>query len=104
MKVVWTDFATQSLKQIFKFISDNANRKIAHKIRKQVFKSTRHLIKFPESGQIESNLENSNQNYRYIISGNYKVIYRIEHTKKEIIISDVFDTRQNPIKMIDEKR
>jgi len=40
-------------------------------------------------------LEELSENYRYILSGNYKVIYRI--TNSEIIITDIFDTRQNPL-------
>lgn len=56
----------------------------------------------PESGQIELNLEKLNQNHRYIVCGNYKVIYKIENN--DIIINDIFDGRQNPIKMNDDKR
>ena len=39
--------------------------------------------------------------YRYILSGNYKIIYKVEDSY--IIITDVFDARQNPSKMIGEK-
>jgi len=45
-----------------------------------------------------------NQEHSYLVSGNYKVIYRIEIEKQEVIISDIFDTRQNPNKMNDDKR
>src|SRR5690625_5109307 len=104
MKITWTEFATRSLKHIFDYYVENANRKTAHKIRKQILKSTRHLKKLPEIGQIESNLEKLNQEHSYLVSGNYKVIYRIEIEKQEVIISDIFDTRQNPNKMNDDKR
>ena len=104
MKITWTEFATRSLKYIFDYYVENANRKIAHKIRKQILKSTRHLKKFPEIGQIEPNLGKLNQKHRYLVSGNHKIIYRFEIDKQEVIISDVFDTRQNPSKMIDDKR
>src|SRR5699024_2819674 len=103
MKIIWTKFATRSLKRIFDYYVENANRKVAHRIRTQILKSTRYLKKFPETGQIEPNLEKLDQKHRYLISGNYKVIYRIEMDKQEVIISDVFDTRQNPAKMNDDE-
>ena len=38
----------------------------------------------------------------YLVNGNYKLIYRVSHN--EVIINDVFDARQNPAKINDEKR
>jgi len=102
MKIVWTDFAIENLKVIFSFYSAKANKKVAHKIRKKILESTKQLIDQPKSGQIEFNLEKLNLDYRYIISGNYKIIYRIQ--QNEVIINDVFDTRQDPEKMNDENR
>lgn len=60
------------------------------------------LLKNPNSGPIEPNLTTLNKNHRYLLSGHYKLIYRI--VDNEIIINDVFDTRQNPTKMNDENR
>ncbi len=102
MKIVWTDFAVENLKDIFDYYSNKASKRTAHKIRKQILNSTKQLIKNPESGQIEFNLEILNQNHRYLVSGNYKIIYRLNGN--EIIINDVFDTRQNPVKMNDKNR
>lgn len=31
MKIIWTDFAIQNLKDIFDYYSKNANKKVAHK-------------------------------------------------------------------------
>jgi len=41
----------------------------------------------------------SKKEFRYIVFKNYKIIYWINIKKNWIEISDVFDTRQNPIKM-----
>ncbi len=98
MRIIWTDFAIRSLKDIFNYYSITVNRKIAHKIRKEILTSTKQLIKNPKSGQIEFNLESLFQDHRYLISGNYKIIYRL--AENQIIINDVFDTRQKPDKMI----
>lgn len=35
--------------------------------------------------------------YRYLIKGDYKIIYSIEND--EVIINRIFDTRQNPKKL-----
>lgn len=57
MKIIWTEFATRSLKQIFDYYLKNVNRKVAHDIRIKILNSTRHLKKFSEISQIEPNLE-----------------------------------------------
>lgn len=102
MEIIWTDFAIENLKIIFEFYAVKANKKVAHNICKQIFNTTKQLINHPNSGQKELYLEKLEKDYRYVLSGNYKIIYNVEDSK--IIISDVFDSRQNPEKMIDEKR
>ena len=74
-----------------------ASDKVADKIRKSIFESTRHLIKQPLIGAIEENLVELKQDHRYLVTGNYKIIYRI--IQNDIYITDIFDCRQNPQKM-----
>ena len=100
MKIIWTDFAIENLKEIFDYYAENATKKVAHKIKKQILTSTKQLVDHPRSGQIEFNLQELNQDHRYLVSGNYKIIYRIN--EDQVIISDVFDTRQEPTKMNDK--
>jgi toxin ParE1/3/4 len=102
MRIIWTDFAIENLKSIFDYYAIKANRKVAHKIRKQILDSTKQLSQNPESGQLELYLENLNKQHRYVVISNYKIIYRVDN--KNIVINDVFDVRQNPIKMVDEER
>ncbi|WP_188459657.1 type II toxin-antitoxin system RelE/ParE family toxin [Psychroflexus planctonicus] len=101
MKIVWTDFAIRNLKDIFDFYCAQANKKVAHKIRRQILSSSKQLINNPYTGPVEPNLTRLKKNHRYLVSGNYKLIYRI--IDNQVIINDVFDTRQNPSKMNDEK-
>ncbi|AFU67830.1 plasmid stabilization system family protein [Psychroflexus torquis ATCC 700755] len=102
MIIIWTDFAIKNLKDIFDYYSTEINKKIAHKIRREILQSTNQLKNNSELGQIEFNLEKLEQNHRYLVCGNYKVIYRV--FENQVIINDVFDTRQDPEKMNDEKR
>ena len=49
--------------------------------------------------QIEDLLIDREDDYRYIVCDNYKIIYSIDIKLKHIKIADVFDNRQNPIKI-----
>jgi len=60
------------------------------------------LAKFPESGQIENSLNEMNEGHRYLVDGNYKIIYK--KISEGILITDVFDTRQDPKKINNPKR
>ena len=57
MKVIWTDFASNSLFEIYKYYKEVANENVAQKIKFRIFTATRQLIKHPLSGQIETNLQ-----------------------------------------------
>ena len=94
MEIIWTDFAIENLKIIFNYYAVKASKKVAHKIRIEILTSTKQLIDHPNSGQIEVHLAKLEKDYRYVLSGNYKIIYKVEDSR--IIISDVFDSRQNP--------
>ena len=74
-----------------------ANDKVADKIRKSIFDATRPLTKEPLIGQIEENLLDLKQGHRYLVEGNYKIIYRL--VGNDIYITDIFDCRQNPQKI-----
>lgn len=76
MKIIWTDFAIENLKIIFEYYAEKANKKVAHKIRKQILHSTRQLIQNPKSGQIELYLEKLNDQYRYILIKNFKLFIK----------------------------
>jgi plasmid stabilization system protein ParE len=54
-------------------------------------------------GQIEFLLQHRPQQFRYLVSGNYKVIYYVNEETQKIIIVNVFDARQNPDKLNDTK-
>jgi toxin ParE1/3/4 len=48
----------------------------------------------PEVGQIEQALLNRKEQVRYLVEGNFKILYFLRD--RMVIISDVFDTRQSP--------
>ncbi len=97
MKIIWSKLATEELKEIFDYHNDIAGIQIAQRLRDKIFNSTKQLKIQPSSGQIEPNLSRLNEGHRYLVSGNYKVIYK--KIKEGILITDIFDTRQDPIKI-----
>jgi toxin ParE1/3/4 len=102
MKIIWTDFASETLSEIYQYYKENVNPSIALKIKTEIFTATSQLIKHPFSGQIELNLERLNEGHRYLLKGNYKIIYK--KVPKGILITDVFDTRQDTVKINNENR
>jgi toxin ParE1/3/4 len=102
MKIIWTYFASDSLFEIYKYYKEAAGEDVAKIIKFKIFKATSQLRKQPLSGQLETNLQKLGEEHRYLIEGNYKIIYR--RIKEGILITDVFDTRQNPIKIFKSTR
>ena len=97
MKVIWSNFASETLKDIYDYYKEIASEVVARKIKENVFIATRQLINHPESGQIEETLEQLEEGHRYLINKHYKIVYK--QVKEGVLITDIFDTRQNPIKI-----
>lgn len=97
VRIFWTEFASNQLLQIFDFYKYRANIDIGKKIVSQIVDRTVLLKQSPFVGTKEPLLENRKKDYRYLVDGNYKIIYFIEDNN--IKISSVFDCRQNPKKI-----
>ena len=101
--VHWTDFAKAELKRIFDYHNENVSLTIAKQIVKKIVESTKELSKFPEIGARENLLVERPQNFRYLVSTNYKITYWVNTEKNRIEVVDVFDTRQYPEKITRKK-
>ena len=99
-EVVWTLSAQDELEIIYQYYSLKSEI-VANKIISSIFSRAKQLQEFPLSGQEEEFLKKTNKEHRYIVEGNYKIIYRISGSV--VYISDVFDTRQNPQKIVRNK-
>ncbi len=102
MKIIWSNFASETLTDIYKYYKETASKSVADKIKSKIFSATKQLLKQPESGQIEKSLEHLQEGHRYLVEYSYKIVYK--QVKEGIIITDVFDTRQDPGKINEEKR
>ena len=97
MKVEITEFAECELKRIYDYYCSVASEQVAQKIKDRILEKALTLTTFPHRGQEEQNLKELEEGHRYLVEGNYKIIYKI--IENAVFITDIFDTRQDPEKM-----
>ena len=97
-KVVYTFQARKSLRESLELLKKNhvsADKRNA--IRKSILDKAEQLAPNPNMGEKEEYLLHLNQGHRRVVESHYKIIYLIEDDY--IIITDIFDSRQDPSKM-----
>ena len=92
-KVKWDNQAKADLKLIFEYIKLDSLQN-AKKVINEIISHSK-SIKFVEQYQVDEIL---GEPYRRMIVRDYKIIYKI-HSETEIRILQIFDSRQNPIKL-----
>ncbi|MBN7809667.1 type II toxin-antitoxin system RelE/ParE family toxin [Algoriphagus sp. H41] len=97
MKIVWSNRALVDLDDIFQFYSLIASTDVAQKLTGKILNRVRILTSYPEVGIAESWGIELPFEYRSLIEGNYKIIYRIID-QTTILVARVFDTRMDPKK------
>jgi|APTNR8051073442_1049403.scaffolds.fasta_scaffold54748_2 plasmid stabilization system protein ParE len=96
MKIVYTDLAKCSLIDNMKFLlNQGASAEKVLEIEQRIYDKVELLTHNPYLGQIEEYILGNT--HRRIIEGNYKIIYVFRDNT--IYITDIFDARQNPIKL-----
>jgi len=99
LTVYWTQFAEDKLEDIYTYHKYKAGKRTANKLVNELVDVTLDLDQNPHIGQKEEFLSNRLQEFRYVVYKNYKIIYWIDIPNKMLLISNVFDTRQNPLKI-----
>ena len=103
-KIVWSKFAEQQIDDIFEYYEKKTKSyNVALNIVTRILLAPEILIDNPKIGQRETSLKNRKTEYHYLVESNYKIIYSIDEITKSVKIADVFDTRQNPLKIEREK-
>lgn len=100
-KIIWSRFSEQKIDEIYDYYKNRVNSRLAKKIVKTILSAPDKITKYPRLGAKEPLLGKRKIEYRYLLAKNYKIIYSINEDDKTIRIADVFDTRQNPIKIED---
>lgn len=97
MQVQFTKYANRALNNIYEWHKEKGYRKTGRKIRAAVITKVMLLKDQPLLGQEEENLKELELGHRYLVEGNYKIIYFI--VEDLVVVSDIFDTRHDPEKM-----
>jgi toxin ParE1/3/4 len=90
------------LREIHDYYADVAGEKVAKRLLQTIFDASSQIIVHPKSGPEEPMLIHLDLGHRYLVRGNFKIIYR--EVSEGVLITDVFDTQQQPEKMNNPKR
>ena len=94
--MIWSTEALVDMETIYDFLAEHSQQAAQNVIEKILSRISQIEI-FPESGATQLRLKNPDKEYRYLVEGNYKIIYKI--TGQQAYIATVFDTRYNPDKL-----
>lgn len=100
IEIIWTKRASRDLEKITKFNKVIFGNKKAFEISKELVRRPNILrksnIQTIKIGQVDYSFNHLKREYRKLLTGYYKITYRIGNEK--IYIIRVFDSRQNPNK------
>ena len=103
MRVFWTVDAEIDLIETFNHLKLKNNESFADKVIDKIFNKSFLLENFPEMGAIQENHSAEGLKVRYLVEGKHKILYQIDASKGVIEILAVFDTRQDPSKMLSKE-
>lgn len=99
LAVYWTQFAEDKLEDVFSYYIEKASEKIALNLVNGIIDKSLELEKNPLIGQKEMLLSDRIQEFRYLVYKNYKIIYWVNEANQRVEIVNLFDCRQNPLKI-----
>jgi toxin ParE1/3/4 len=97
MRIVTTVSAQHDIYEIYQYYLHKVNQKIAKQEQTKIVQRIKILKDFPLIGQVEDNEKFQGAGFRYLVQGNFKILYKIE--EDDIVILSVFHTMQHPDKM-----
>lgn len=89
-RLIWSVTAQNSRKNLFDYWNNRNKSKVySNKLNSLFNENLKSVVQFPEFGNSAAN-----DNIKYVIISHFELIYKI--TTNEIIVLDIWDTRQNP--------
>ncbi|HSF55314.1 MAG TPA: type II toxin-antitoxin system RelE/ParE family toxin, partial [Algoriphagus sp.] len=79
------------LDEIFDFYRRLASFEVTQNILNQLIEKADNLVSYPEMGTIEIFDKTQPYEYRFMVEGNHKLIFRVSEIDKLIFIDKVFD-------------
>ncbi|TVQ42079.1 MAG: type II toxin-antitoxin system RelE/ParE family toxin [Saprospirales bacterium] len=74
VKLVWTELSTEDLREIFDYIAKNSVRYASITVNK-IYNRAQDIIENPYIGRVVPEI--NNKAIREVISGNYRIVYKI---------------------------
>lgn len=99
-QVIISGRATRSLKRIFNYIYQTASEKAALRMEKGLLEAISNLTTFPHSHPVLQ-ISKKNITYRYLLKWSYKIIFTIREEKEDVIIIELFHSKQDSEKLKD---
>lgn len=99
LKLNWTEYSKNELRKIFLYYKSKSNLKTTKNKVKEISKEVLILEKYPFIGQKQELLVNRKQEFRYFLYGNHKIVYYVDLEINLVEIVDIFDCRQEPLKI-----
>ncbi len=97
MTVLFTNPAVEDLQTIREYLAQYSESLAKRTIERIIDKADLLRNGFPDIGQVEPLLEDHPLKPRYLLEGNYKIIYRYDPIAAYILM--IFDVRQNPSRL-----
>ena len=97
-QVIWSDTALHDMETIYDFIVEKS-QPAAQRIIETILGRAKQLESFPESGVMQETAKPAVKEYRYLVEGDYKILYSYQAEIQRVYIATIFDTRYNPEKM-----
>jgi plasmid stabilization system protein ParE len=97
VKLVITDHAIAHLVESVELTGKDMSLERREALVEKVLRETDRLLEFPKGGQVEQLMDSRPFEYRRLVVGNFKIIYRIDG--EVIYVTDIFDARQDPRRM-----
>jgi plasmid stabilization system protein ParE len=94
MRIEWSEQAKEEAKVIFDYLVSVAGKIRARRIVEKIYARPGILAKNPFGGQREWMLDGSPHEYRRLVEGNYKIIYRVDGYV--VYITAIWDCRRDP--------
>mgnify|MGYP003381336202 CR=1 FL=1 len=97
MRIEISEYASLQIEAIWEYHAKAVSDAVADRITSKILDDLELLQGYPGGGQVEPLLDHLELGHRRLVSGHYKIVYRI--IDDVLFVADVFDSRQSPEKM-----
>jgi len=92
--VLWSDESKADLNDIYdEYVYYSIE--YAENLIDTILSREKQLATFPFSGSYQ-NLKRLDKKYRYLVEGNFKIVYHVLENEFIVYVNTIFDTRRNP--------